>query len=124
MTAFWGVRGPVLGVLMPGHDGAIARELAEELRAPEEKVGAEDVLDVVQQGGRPAQIVDPTVGLVPTVDAADVDAVRQPLAQGEEAAFDLADAFRTEEGQVLDEALLLELLLFGLGEPAGVRMGG
>ena len=50
---------PVGRVLVPRHEGRVARLLDEEARAPAEQVRAEDVLDRIEDAGIPDQPVEP-----------------------------------------------------------------
>ena len=65
---------PVGAVLVPGNVRRVTGILREELRSPAQQIGAQDILDRIQDAGVPDQLVHPRVQQVRLL----VDPGRQP----------------------------------------------
>jgi hypothetical protein len=105
-------QGPVLCILVPWHIAGATWQFAKEVTTPQVEVLADEILHVVEDGRRAAQVIDPAIRLLPTIDAIDIDAIRQLPEQLVKTLLQMHHTLFGKQGQGLDETALAEMQLF------------
>ena len=98
---------------MPRDEIAFAGIFDKEAAAPLEKIGADQVFYVIEDGRGAGQVVGPAVGFVPHVDRADGDVGWHERFQFVQALLQLRGRCRIEYGQGLQISRFVKLLYVG-----------
>lgn len=116
---------PVAGVLMPGHGFAIPGKLAEEVGAPADDVGAEEIPHHRDDARFREQVPGATMGPVGSADRIAVSArIEGALQQNVEVVPDGFDLIVPEDGNGPNEAIAIESSHLIPAEQGGVLDGG